>query len=97
MSNNTRFFIGIDVSKPYFDASLLTVVDHQKKEIISERFDNSSDGIKVFNKWLKANKVSFNQDTLLVIENTGFYHRLIWSFCSSKNLSLHIGNAAHIK
>jgi len=34
---------------------------------------------------------------LLVIENTGIYHRLIWSFCSNHHFQLHIGNAAHIK
>ena len=28
---------------------------------------------------------------------TGIYHRLLWAYCSRKNLQLHIGNAAHIK
>lgn len=97
MSSNTQFFIGIDVSKPYFDASLLIVVNHLKKEIISQKFDNTTDGIKIFGNWLQNNKVSLNKNTLLVIENTGIYHRLLWSFCSSKKLSIHIGNAAHIK
>jgi transposase len=97
MNSNTQFFIGIDVSKPYFDASLLMVVNHLKKEIISQKFDNTADGIKIFSNWLKTNKVPFNKNTLLVIENTGIYHRLLWSFCSSKKLSIHIGNAAHIK
>jgi transposase len=32
-----------------------------------------------------------------VIENTGIYHRLLWSYCTAKQLPLHIGNAAHIK
>jgi Transposase and inactivated derivatives len=95
--NQNQFFIGIDVSKPYFDASLLPVINHLKKDIVSERFDNTAEGIKVFGRWLKANKVSFDENTLLVIENTGIYHRLLWSFCSRKNLPLHIGNAAHIK
>lgn len=97
MTNNTQFFIGIDVSKPYFDAALLPVVDHQKKEMVCERFDNSNEGIKSFGQWLKKHKVCFNENTLLVIENTGIYHRLLWSFCSKKKLPIHIGNAAHIK
>lgn len=95
--NNTQFFIGIDVSKPFFDASLLAVINHLKKEIISEHFENTPEGIKAFGRWLKSNKVSFDENSLLVIENTGVYHRLLWSFCSRKNLPLHIGNAAHIK
>ena len=97
MTNNTQFFIGIDVSKPYFDTALLPVVNHQKKEMVCERFDNSNKGIKSFEQWLKKHKVSFNENTILVIENTGIYHRLLWSFCSKKKLPIHIGNAAHIK
>jgi transposase len=46
---------------------------------------------------LKLQQVSYDENSLLVIENTGVYHRLIWSFCSRHNLQLHIGNAAHIK
>ena len=97
MTNNTQFFIGIDVSKPYFDAALLPVVDHQKKEMVCERFYNSNEGIKSFGQWLKKHKVCFDENTILVIENTGIYHRLLWSFCSKKKLPIHIGNAAHIK
>jgi len=97
MIKNTQFFIGIDVSKPYFDAALLPVVDHQKKEMVFERFANTNEGIKSFGQWLKKHKVSFNENTILVIENTGIYHRLLWSFCSKKKLPIHIGNAAHIK
>lgn len=97
MNTNTKFFIGIDVSKPYFDASLLKVINHQKQTVETMRFDNDSQGMKTFGKWLKTNKVSLDANTLLVIENTGIYHRLLWAFCSHKNLPIHIGNAAHIK
>ena len=43
--NNTQFFIGIDVSKPFFDASLLAVINHLKMEIISEHFENTPEGM----------------------------------------------------
>src|SRR5690606_19640409 len=97
MNTEPKFYIGIDVSKPYFDVSLMTVVDHVKQPVESERFENTTLGIKLFEKWLKAKKVSFNKNSIVVIENTGIYHRLIWSFCSKKQLPIHIGNAAHIK
>ena len=90
-------YLGIDVSKPWFDVSLLTVLSHVKQPMITDRFDNSPEGMKLFKKWLSSHAVSFDNNTLLVIENTGVYHRLIWSFCSKQNLQLHIGNAAHIK
>ena len=90
-------YLGIDVSKLWFDVSLLVVIDHVKQPMLTERFDNSVTGMKAFKTWLKSQGVSYDQNSLLVIENTGVYHRLIWSFCSKHNLQLHIGNAAHIK
>jgi len=97
MKTTTKFYMGIDVSKPYFDLSLTAVINHQKQPVITKRFDNTAAGIKALHKWLKEQGVSFDENTLLVIENTGLYHRLIWRFCSDNNLPLHIGNAAHIK
>lgn len=96
MSSTSKFFIGIDVSKPYFDTTLITVVNHTKQGLVTARFDNTPEGIRGFDKWLSRNKVVLS-DTLLVIENTGIYHRLLWSYCTAKQLPLHIGNAAHIK
>lgn len=97
MNNITKFFIGIDVSKPHFDVSLMAVVNHEKQTVETGRFDNTIPGLKLFDKWLKKYRVSFDENSLLVIENTGIYHRLLWSYCSNKNLPIHIGNAAHIK
>lgn len=97
MNGSTKFYLGIDVSKPYFDLSVMSVVNHQKQPMNTERFENTEQGIKLFHKYLKNYKVSFNTDTLLVIENTGVYHRLIWRFCSEHSLPINIGNAAHIK
>lgn len=97
MNQSKRFFIGIDVSKLWFDLALLVVTDHQKEQVITMRFDNDAAGIKTLHRWLKKQQVSFDNNTLVVIENTGIYHRYIWSYCSRVNLPLHIGNAAHIK
>ena len=96
MQNNTKYFIGIDVSKPFFDAALMVVINHQKQPIQSAHFENTDHGLKAFEKWLKDNKVSFAENTVLVIENTGIYHRLLWAFCDKIGLQIHIGNAAHI-
>lgn len=97
MIATTKFFIGIDVSKPHFDVALMAVVNHVKQEVSTARFDNTAPGIRLFEKWLKSQKTTFNADSLVVMENTGIYHRLIWAFCSKRNLPIHIGNAAHIK
>lgn len=92
-----EFFIGIDVSKLHFDAALMKVQNHQKSAITTERFENNAPGFKAFDKWLKAAAVTRDEHTLLVIENTGIYHRLIWQFCADKGIRINIGNAAHIK
>lgn len=97
MQKYQKNYVGIDVSKPYFDASLMVVIDHQKQEVKSERFLNTIPGLKSFLKWLLKAKVSMDINTLVVIENTGVYHRLIWKFCNDHSLALHIGNATHIK
>jgi len=97
MISTTFFYIGIDVSKPYFDVSLMVVINHLKQPIQTLRFENTPAGIKCLEKWLKTHGVGMNEHSLVVIENTGIYHRLIWSFCSKKHLPIHIGNAAHIK
>jgi len=93
----TKNYLGIDVSKPWFDVSLMPVIDYVKQPIITKRFDNSTSGMNAFKSWLKTSGVTLDSNSLLVIENTGVYHRLLWSFCSKHNLPLHIGNAAHIK
>ena len=97
MEKEKNCYLGIDVSKNWFDLSVLTVVNHQKLGMVTERFTNNAAGIKAFDRWLKTNKVPMDENSLLVIENTGVYHRLIWQYCSEHNLPLYIGNAAHIK
>jgi len=97
MKKQVRFYLGMDVSKLWVDITLMSVVNHQKQPTISERFDNNEAGMKAFGGWLKKHKVSFDKNSLLVIENTGVYHRLVWEYCSKIGLPLHIGNATHIK
>jgi transposase len=97
MKKEVKFYLGMDVSKLWFDITLMCVVDHKKEPTIAERFDNDAAGLKALHKWLKKHKVSFDKKSLLVIENTGVYHRLIWEYCSTHELPLYIGNATHIK
>lgn len=44
MKSNTKFFIGIDVSKPDFDASLMSVIAYRKQPIETLRFENNIQG-----------------------------------------------------
>ena len=97
MQRETKSFIGADVSKLWIDVAVMTIVDGNKQPVQESRFDNTKDGMKQLQQWLKKLKVRLDEHSLVVIENTGVYHRPLWQFCSAKNLPLHIGNATHIK
>jgi len=97
MKDAKNCFLGVDISKLWFDVSMIIVTEKGKGNMITEKFGNDRPGFELFTRWLKLHKVPMNADTFIVIENTGVYHRMMWEYCSSKNLSLHIGNAAAIK
>jgi transposase len=97
MKKEVRFYLGMDVSKLWLDLAVLAVIAHQKQPMVTARFDNNAQGMKTLHQWLKKQSVSFDDKSLLVIENTGLYHRLIWEYCSVHNLPIYIGNGAHIK
>ncbi len=97
MEKELKFFLGMDVSKLWVDIAVMRVEDHQRQPVVHERFDNNASGMNGMDKWLRSLKVAFDAGSLLVIENTGVYHRLVWQYCSARKLPIHIGNAAHIK
>lgn len=90
-------YLGIDVSKLSFDVSLIAVISGRKQPVIISKFDNNTGGLKDFKKWLTDHQVTFDENSLLVIENTGIYHRPIWNFCTTNLLPVFIGNAADLK
>jgi len=97
MKNDIRFYLGMDVSKLWIDIAVLRVMNGEKQVVVTGRFDNDAPGMKTLDKWLKKQGVAFDENSLLVIENTGVYHRLVWEYCSAEGLPLYIGNATHIK
>jgi transposase len=92
-----KSYLGIDVSKLSFDVSLIVVLKGQKQSIVISKFDNDNLGLESFKVWLDERNVTFDANSLLVIENTGIYHRRIWNFCSTHLLPIYIGNAADLK
>lgn len=97
MQINQQFFLGMDVSKEWVDLALMKVENHQKGPLQCSRFDNTASGMEQMQEWLQGHQVSFDEHSLLVVENTGVYHRRIWQWCTEKGLPLVIGNAAQIK
>ncbi len=90
-------YLGIDVSKLTFDVSLIISLNASRQPPLVSTFDNNIPGLKSFKAWLEQHQVSFDNNSLMVIENTGIYHRLIWNFCTTNLLPIFIGNAADLK
>lgn len=80
-----KHFLGIDVSKEYFDAVL--ILNGDKEKPIHNQFINDSKGIKTLNQWLKK-QGAINQETLVCLEHTGMYGKLIIKHLMGFNYSL---------
>jgi len=92
-----QFFIGIDVSKYTLDA---TVIEHQDKERSNPQwkvFDNDPTGLHMLGQWLKSLGVVYGSNGLVLIENTGLYHRHLVSWCNKVGLDICVENGAQVK
>lgn len=94
---NKKFFIGIDVSKHTLDAALIVAEGNSFSAPEWKQFTNNPEGLTGFKQWLKQHNIPFDEQTIVVIENTGLYHRLLWQFCCDKQLNICIENAAPVK
>jgi len=92
-----RIFIGIDVSKHTLDTAFIIRAGDKLTDPVWKQFSNTHSGLKEMSKWLLQMKVSLDQQALIVIENTGIYHRLLWQYCSKLQVDLCIENAAQVK
>lgn len=73
MSKFTNF-LGIDVSKDYFDSVIM--IDGKHQSSVHNQFENSYKGLKSLHKWLKDLNCNAD-DTLICLEHTGIYGKLI--------------------
>jgi len=72
--NKFKNFLGIDVSKEYFDA--VVILNGNKQNTIHNQFINDYKGIQALRKWLKEQNATF-ENTLICIEHTGMYGKLL--------------------
>jgi transposase len=80
-----KHFLGIDVSKEYFDA--VVILDGHKEKTIHSQFVNDYKGIKSLCKWLKE-QGSMSDNTLICLEHTGMYGKLIIKYLMVEKFSL---------
>lgn len=80
-----KHFLGIDVSKEYFDA--VVILDGVKEKSVHNQFVNDYKGIKSLCKWLKEQGSTF-ENTLVCLEHTGMYGKLIIKYLIGFNFSI---------
>ncbi|WP_375605588.1 transposase [Flavobacterium davisii] len=78
-------FLGIDVSKEYFDA--VVILNSDKNNTIHNQFTNDSKGLKELISWLKSYQ-SNAQNTLVCLEHTGLYGKIIIQHLLAKEFNV---------
>lgn len=92
-----NYFVGIDVSKHTLDAAFTTTAHREGSTMRWKQFANTGQGLTELTAWLSQMKVPLSNETIVVIENTGVYHRLLWQHFSLLQVDLCIENAAQVK
>mgnify|MGYP002236739362 CR=1 FL=1 len=75
---NYSHFVGLDVGKKTFDASLMSA---DEKELSHKSFDNTSEGIQSLLDWIAGYHSLFIQTLVLCREHGKLCHRVICFQC----------------
>lgn len=78
-----NYFLGIDVSKEYFDAVVL--LNSDKNNTVHNQFTNNNKGLKELIHWLKNHQAN-PENTLVCLEHTGLYEKSSFTTCLPKSL-----------
>jgi transposase len=95
MSKLLKNFVGIDISKLFFDVALLKL--NQPDQIVHHQFKQSAKGFDEMNEWLKQKDVLLDEETLFCMEFTGIYNSALVDYLSNKKSLLWVEMAIKIK
>jgi transposase len=95
MSKVLKNFIGIDISKSYFDAALIKVM--HPGQSIHHQFSQCKNGFKKMLDWLKQQDVVLNDQTLFCMEYTGIYNTGLVNFLVEQKAQLWVEMPLRIK
>jgi transposase len=95
MSKLLKNFVGIDISKPFFDVAVLKT--HQPTQTLHRQFKQSLRGFQQFKEWLTDQGVLLNEETLFCMEHTGIYNTALVSYLCENNSLVWVEMAMKIK
>lgn len=95
MSKVLNFFIGIDISKLFFDVALLKASD--PGQIAHRQFKQSITGFSEMKEWLKKQTVLLNEETLFCMEHTGVYNTALINYLDGQKALVWVEMAIRIK
>ena len=72
MSKLFKNFVGVDISKTWFDAVLIKADD--STVVIHEQFSQKPEGFKKMQTWLQMQGVVLDDQILFCMEYTGIYN-----------------------
>jgi transposase len=89
-----QYYIGIDVSKETIDVSVLS---DKNKSAQHKQFANDSSGYKAMDKWLKKQPEFDYSLSLICMEHTGIYTRLLQKHLMDLGANVWIESSLQIK
>lgn len=95
MSKLLKNFVGIDISKTWFDAAVITA-GHPSVSMHNQ-FSQSPDGFKKMITWLRQQNVLLNTETLFCMEYTGIYNVGLVNFLVEQKAQLWVEMPLRIK
>lgn len=96
MSKLLKNFVGIDVSKSFFDVALLKA-DGSHDHSRHQQFDQTEGGFKKMRHWLKQQGVGIDHQTLFCMEYTGVYNSGLVRFLGQQEAQLWVEMPLRIK
>ena len=88
-------FVGIDISKLWFDAALIKA--DNPSQIIHQQFTQKTEGFKKMQEWLLTYEVKVDNETLFCMENTGLYNAGLVNHLVKSNAQLWVEMPLRIK
>lgn len=88
-------FVGIDISKLWFDAALIKT--ENPSQILHQQFVQKPEGFKKMQEWLLTHKIKTDDETLFCMENTGLYNTGLVSYLVKNKAQLWVEMPLRIK